>query len=88
MSVEKCFGEVLQAIRKERQLSQEQLGFDSGYHRTYISLLERGRKSPSLKTIFQLATALKVSPSGILHRVEARFGKVRKRDREGRNKGK
>jgi len=55
MTPEEAFGNVLRDIRQEHSLSQEELGFESGYHRTYISLLERGRKSPSLNTIFQLA---------------------------------
>ena len=71
MNAEKIFGQILQEIRKERGLSQEQLGFESGYHRTYISLLERGMKSPSLNTILQLALALKVPASEILRSVEA-----------------
>jgi hypothetical protein len=33
----RVFGRVLREVRKEHGLSQEQLGFDSGYHRTYIS---------------------------------------------------
>ena len=37
-----AFGKVLKEIRQENSLSQEELGFGSGYHRTYISLLERG----------------------------------------------
>lgn len=86
MIPEKAFGQVIQEIRKQRGLSQEQLGFESGYHRTYISLLERGQKSPSLETIFQLAMALKVSPSKILRRVELRIGKVPKRNPEERTK--
>jgi transcriptional regulator with XRE-family HTH domain len=68
--IEKFFGQVLQQLRKERGLSQEELGFESGYHRTYISLLERGKKSPSLQTIFQLAKALKVEPSEIVERIQ------------------
>ncbi len=69
-SIEKFFGQVLQQLRKECGLSQEELGFESGYHRTYISQLERGKKSPSLQTIFQLAKALKVEPSEIVERVQ------------------
>ena len=46
-----AFGAVLRDVRKERGLSQEDLGFESGYHRTYVSLLERGLKSPSLQTL-------------------------------------
>ena len=68
--VDELFGQVLQQFRKEKGLSQEDLGFESGYHRTYISLLERGKKSPSLKTIFQLAKALNVEPSEIMGRIQ------------------
>ena len=70
MTIEEAFGLTLQELRKARKISQEELGFESGYHRTYISQLERGHKSPSLKTIFQLAAALKASPSEIVLCVE------------------
>ena len=63
-SVAKSFGQALRQLRLERGMSQEELGFASGYHRTYISLLERGKKSPSLQTIFQLAKAL-MEPSKV-----------------------
>lgn len=68
--IEKVFGQVLQQLRKERGLSQEELGFESGYHRTYISQLERGKKSPSLQTVFQLAKVLNVEPSEIVVRIQ------------------
>lgn len=71
MTIEEAFGVTLQDLRKARKLSQEELGFESGYHRTYISQLERGRKSPSLRTIFQLGEALKTVPSEMVLRVEA-----------------
>jgi transcriptional regulator with XRE-family HTH domain len=61
----------LRQLRQDRGLSQEQLGFESGYHRTYISLLECGQKSPSLQTIFKLAEVLKVEPSEIIERIQA-----------------
>jgi len=70
LSIEEAFGRVLQQLRKDKGLSQEDLGFESGYHRTYISLLERGKKSPSLKTIFQLAEALHVEPLEIMERLQ------------------
>lgn len=73
LTIEEAFGLTLQELRKARKISQEELGFESGYHRTYISQLERGRKSPSLRTIFQLATALKASPSDIVLCVERAF---------------
>ena len=73
LTVEDAFGLTLQDLRKVRKISQEELGFESGCHRTYISQLERGRKSPSLRTIFQLAVALKTSPSEIVLRVEQAY---------------
>ena len=66
----KAFGAVLREVRKERGISQEDLGFESGYHRTYVSLLERGIKSPSLQTIFELSRALDIAPSELLARVD------------------
>jgi transcriptional regulator with XRE-family HTH domain len=68
--IERSFGEVLRRLRQSSGLSQEALGFKSGYHRTYISLLERGKKSPSLQTIFQLAEAIGTEPSELIKHVQ------------------
>ncbi len=70
-SLAKSFGQAVRQLRIERGMSQEELGFESGYHRTYISLLERGKKSPSLRTIFRLAEALKVEPSQMIEGVQS-----------------
>jgi transcriptional regulator with XRE-family HTH domain len=70
---ERTFGRVLQEIRKERGLSQEELCFESGYHRTYISFLERGKKNPTLSTIMDLAETLRVPASEMIRRVELRL---------------
>ena len=58
--VAKMFGEVIRELRRKGGLSQEEFGFECELHRTYISLLERGKRIPSLTTIIQLATALNV----------------------------
>jgi len=72
VGLERLFGRILQELRHKRGLSQEELGFESDYHRTYISQLERGQKNPSLKAIFRLAKALGVKPSGMIRRIESR----------------
>ncbi len=82
ISLERVFGSVLQRARRKRGLSQEELGFESGYHRTYISLLERGEKSPSLKTVFQISAALGVSPSEMLALVEKQLADAKKTGRD------
>jgi len=68
---EDCFGRTLREIRKERGLSQEELAFESGLHPTYIGHLERGRKSPSLRTILRLAHVLETPGSEMLKRTES-----------------
>ncbi len=72
VGLERLFGQILRELRAERGLSQEELGFESDYHRTYISQLERGQKNPSLKAVFRLADALGVKPSGMIRRIESR----------------
>ncbi len=74
VGLERLFGQVLQYLRHKRGLSQEELGFESNYHRTYISQLERGQKNPSLKAIFRLAEALGIRPSEMIRRIESRVG--------------
>jgi transcriptional regulator with XRE-family HTH domain len=67
---EQAFGAVVRQLREERGLSQEQLSFACGRHRTYVSLIERGRNSPSLRTLWLLADALGVPPSEMIRRTE------------------
>jgi transcriptional regulator with XRE-family HTH domain len=64
-----AFGRVLRSIREEEGLSQEALAHACDRHRTYIGLLERGLRMPSLGTIFVLAKALNRSPSELVDRV-------------------
>lgn len=71
-STKTVFGDVLRELRRRQGLTQERLSFACDRHRTYISLLERGRSSPTVETLWKLAAALDTSPSQILRRVERR----------------
>lgn len=75
VSPETAFGRVLRDVRTSRSLSQDELGAKSGYHRTYIGQLERGEKSPSLRTIFNLAGTLDVTPSALVRDTEKLAGR-------------
>jgi transcriptional regulator with XRE-family HTH domain len=66
LSIEQAFGVVLRDLRKANGLSQEGLAERSGFHRTYISLLERGLKSPTLTTINRLCQTLSIPPHQFL----------------------
>lgn len=66
----KTFGKVLKQLREEMELSQEQFGFRAGLHRTYVSQLERGIKSPSLQTLHKISRALRIKTSELIARIE------------------
>ena len=54
------FGNKVKALRKERNLSQEQLSFKADLHRTYIGMIERAEKNITLINIEKIAVALNV----------------------------
>ena len=68
-----AFGKVLREYRNKRGMTQEALGFDSGYHSTWISQLERGLKQPSLATVFIIANQLGVKPDEMIKAVDKKF---------------
>ena len=55
------FGKRIKEIRLKKNLSQGDVARILGVHRTYISGLERGARTPSLSTIHKVAKALGVS---------------------------
>ena len=67
------FGKVLRELRESNKISQEKLAEYCDLDRTYISLLERGLRQPTITTIFKLAKALNVSPSQLIERVEGKI---------------
>jgi transcriptional regulator with XRE-family HTH domain len=69
-SLPERFGYLLVELRKAKKLSQSQLGIDCDLDRTFISLLERGERQPSITTLFKIAKALGVSPSSIIKELE------------------
>ena len=57
-SVRDAFSRNLRRIRTQRGLSQEDLAHLTEMHRTEISVLERGRREPRLRTLVKLSAAL------------------------------
>jgi transcriptional regulator with XRE-family HTH domain len=64
--VAKAFGRTLRRYRDVAELSQSALAEKSDLDRTYISLLERGLRQPSLAALLALARAVNVSPLTML----------------------
>jgi transcriptional regulator with XRE-family HTH domain len=61
-----AFGERLRGFRLGLELSQEELADRAGFDRTYVSLVERGRRNISLLNICKFAKALKTTPAELV----------------------
>lgn len=61
MDMRKLVGRNVSRIRQKKGLTQEQLAEISGFNQQYISGLERGRRNPTIITLYELAEALGVS---------------------------
>jgi transcriptional regulator with XRE-family HTH domain len=64
-------------IRKEADLSQEELAIMASIHRTEISLLERGVRLPRLDTLVKVAASLEVSADELLAGISWKPGSYR-----------
>jgi len=60
------FGLRIKALRNARGLSQEQLAFKAGFHRTYIGMVERAERNITLANIEKLANAFEITISELL----------------------
>ena len=70
------FGHVIGMLRRDAGFSQEVLADRAGVHRTYVSQLERGLKSPTLAVLIKLAEALETKPSNILRLLESSLNEI------------
>ncbi|MES0070024.1 helix-turn-helix domain-containing protein [Mesorhizobium sp. M0074] len=61
MDMRQLVGPNVQRFRQKNHLTQEQLDDISGFSQQYISGLEKGRRNPTIVTIYELAQALGVS---------------------------
>jgi len=64
------FGQVIKALRKKRQFTQENLSEKSDIGVQYISRIETGTTNPTLKVISAIAVALDVALSDIFSGLE------------------
>lgn len=73
MDLRRRFATNIRAKRAERGWSQEELAFEAGLHRTYISGIERGLRNVGIDNIKVIAKALNVEPSELLLVPDARL---------------
>lgn len=60
------FGNRIRILRKKKNWTQEDLAYKTGFHRTYIGMIERGERNPSLININVFAEVFKISVSELV----------------------
>ena len=83
----RLIGERIRRLRKEKGLSQEEVGAKADFHYTYIGGVERGEKNPSIEALQKIAEALDTELSELLPvPSEAKNDNPRKRFNEDMDK--
>ena len=75
-SLSAAFAEVVRDQRAKRGVSQEDLAHEAGLHRTYVGLIERGLRNPTIEVGNALALALGTTLSDLIRRAERRLGRT------------
>ena len=75
-SLSAAFAEVVREQRAKLGVSQEDLAHDAGLHRTYVGLIERGLRNPTIEVGHALALALGTTLSDLIRRAERRLGRT------------
>lgn len=73
LTLQAAFGKVLREQRLKAGYSQEGLADAAGCDRTFIGMLERGQRQPTLETLFKIAKALDVAPAGLIARTSSEY---------------
>lgn len=66
MDMRRLVGLNFARLRKDKGFTQERFAETSGFTQQYVSDLERGRRNPTVVTLFHLASALEVTPADLV----------------------
>lgn len=70
MNISEALSIVLKYNRNKAGFSQEELAHKCDLDRTYISLLERGKRNPTINVLFSISAALNLSTSEFVRQIE------------------
>jgi transcriptional regulator with XRE-family HTH domain len=71
MDMRKLVGQNFARLRRKSALTQEEVAEQSGFSQQYISDLERGRRNPTVITLYELAQAIGVSHMDLVQPVNS-----------------
>jgi transcriptional regulator with XRE-family HTH domain len=70
LELEAIFANLLKKYRQSHNLTQEDLAFMANVDRTFVSMLEGGKRQPTLTTLFALSKAVNREPSDLIREIE------------------
>lgn len=82
-----ALGQAIRRLRKERELSQEELGHRAEIHPTWISHIESGRANPAWGTVRRIAAVFEVRLSEVVLVAESIAEDDRTKDDEPQPQG-
>ncbi|EHQ36203.1 helix-turn-helix domain-containing protein [Methanoplanus limicola] len=82
------FGTLVKELRNQRDLSQEKLAAKTGLDRTFISLIENGKRNPTLLTLLKISGAFGLAPSELMLEFEKRLVEAEEKTPENTPGGK
>jgi transcriptional regulator with XRE-family HTH domain len=71
VEIKQLLGARIRELRKNRNLTQEQLSEMVGINPKYVSSIERGKENPTLDTCIKIAESLEVSIGELFYQLEA-----------------
>ncbi|MBM3160838.1 MAG: helix-turn-helix transcriptional regulator [Bacteroidetes bacterium] len=66
-SILESFGHAVRDLRSQKNMTQEELAYKAGLHRTYIGMIERAEKNITLLNIQKIASALSVEITNLFY---------------------
>ena len=69
MDMRRLVGRNFARLRRVKGLTQEDVETRSGFSQQYLSSLERGRRNPTVITLYELAQVLEVTPAELIQMV-------------------
>jgi len=66
MDMRKLVGRNVRRLRQQAGMTQEELSAKSGFGQQYISDLERGRRNPTILSLYEIALALGSTPTALI----------------------
>lgn len=70
MDMRRLVGLNFARLRKEKGFTQERFAETSGFTQQYVSDLERGRRNPTVVTLFHLASPLGITPAELVAQID------------------